>query len=42
MTWDDALAELRVTLDDQSSPQPLPARVAARLQELIETGGRWP
>jgi hypothetical protein len=42
MTWDDAPAELRVTLNDQSSPPPLPARVAARLQEPIDTGGRWP
>src|ERR1700737_532667 len=39
MTWDDAIAELRVTLDDRSSPMPLHAQVAARLQELIETGG---
>jgi DNA-binding GntR family transcriptional regulator len=39
MTWDDAIAELRVTLDDRSSPMPLHAQVAARLEELIETGG---
>jgi DNA-binding GntR family transcriptional regulator len=39
MTLDDAIAELRVTLDDRSSPLPLHALVAARLQELIETGG---
>jgi DNA-binding GntR family transcriptional regulator len=38
MAWDDAIAELRVTLDDRSSPLPLHARVATRLQELIETG----
>ncbi len=39
VTWDDAIAELRVTLDGRSSPLPLHAQVAARLQELIETGG---
>ena len=26
VTWDDAMAELRVTLDDRSSPMPLPAQ----------------
>src|SRR5260370_439131 len=40
VTWDDAIAELRVTLDGRSSPLPLHAQVAARLQELIETGGQ--
>jgi DNA-binding GntR family transcriptional regulator len=39
MTWDDAVAELRITAEDRSSPLPLHARLAARLQELIETGG---
>jgi DNA-binding GntR family transcriptional regulator len=38
MTWDDAVADLRITLDDRSSPRPLHALLAARLQELIETG----
>jgi DNA-binding GntR family transcriptional regulator len=38
MTFDEAMAALRVTLEDRSTAAPLYARVAARLQELIEAG----
>ena len=39
VTWDDAIAELRVMLDDRSSALPLHAQVTVWLQDLIETGG---
>jgi DNA-binding GntR family transcriptional regulator len=38
MTFDEAMAALRTTLDDRSSAAPIHARVAARLQDLIEAG----
>jgi hypothetical protein len=44
VTWDDAIAELRVTLDDRSSPMPLPAQVrrpvelASLYDDLVRAG----
>src|SRR5258708_5008128 len=39
MSWDEVVAELRISLGDRSTALPLHALVAARLEELIETGG---
>ncbi len=38
MTWDEAVADLRVALGDRSGPMPLHAVVAGRLEELIAAG----
>ena len=36
--WDEAVALLRVSADDRSSPMPLWALVSTRLEEMIESG----
>jgi DNA-binding GntR family transcriptional regulator len=38
MSWDDAVEQLQITSADRSSPLPLHALLADRLQKLIETG----
>jgi DNA-binding GntR family transcriptional regulator len=38
LSWDDAVDELRMSVGERANPGPLYAQIAARLQELIESG----